>query len=162
MNDRQWLTDLYVQHSDAVYRYALRRTSSPEDAEDVLVEAFAVAWRRRTAVPEPALPWLYRTAGNVIAHVIRGRQRRDRLAVRLSNVSTLHLEDSAPDPDVRAALDRLPEPDAEILRLWAWESLEPQEIAAVLEITPGAARTRLSRAKVRLREVYGSHEEVGS
>ena len=145
-----------------VYRYALRRTSSPEDAEDVLVEAFAVAWRRRTAVPEPALPWLYRTAGNVIAHVIRGRQRRDRLAVRLSNVSTLHLEDSAPDPDVRAALDRLPEPDAEILRLWAWESLEPQEIAAVLEITPGAARTRLSRAKARLREVYGSHEEVGS
>jgi len=162
VTDRQWLTDMYVQHSDSVYRYALRRVGSPEDAEDVLVEVFAVAWRRRTVVPEPALPWLYRTAGNVIAHVIRGRQRRDRLTVRLSNVSTLHVDDPAPDPDIRAAVNRLPEPDAEILRLWAWECLEPQEIASVLDISPGAARTRLSRAKARLREAYGSHEEVGS
>lgn len=162
MNDRQWLTDLYTQHSDAVYAYALRRVAGPEDAEDVLVEVFSVAWRRRTSVPDPALPWLYRTAGNVIAHVLRAERRRDRLAARLTAVTPLHQEPADASPDLRTALDGLTPPDAEILRLWAWEQLEPQEIATVLGVSPGAARTRLSRAKARLRDRYTTAEEVGS
>ena len=47
--------------------------------EDVVVEVFATAWRRRGVVPHPALPWLYATAANVIAHVIRSDARRTRL-----------------------------------------------------------------------------------
>lgn len=162
MTDRQWLTDLYTQHSDAVYRYALRRVASREDAEDVLVEVFAVAWRRRESVPEPALPWLYRTAGNVVAHVLRADQRRVRLTARLAAVAPLHHTDQVSDGDIGATLDSLSPSDAEILRLWAWEQLEPQEIAAVLGIAAGTARTRLSRAKARLRQTYSAAEEVGS
>jgi RNA polymerase sigma-70 factor (ECF subfamily) len=52
---------------------------------------------------------------------------------------------------VAAALDDLSESDAELLRLWAWEQLEPTEIAAVLGCSPGTARTRMHRAKARLR-----------
>lgn len=162
MTDRQWLTDLYTQHSDAVYAYALRRVAGPEDAEDVLVEVFSVAWRRRTSVPDPALPWLYRTAGNVIAHVLRAERRRGRLTARLAAVAPLHQDAPESPGGVRAAMDGLAPPDAEILRLWAWEQLEPHEIADVLGVSAGAARTRLSRAKSRLREKYSAAEEVGS
>jgi RNA polymerase sigma-70 factor (ECF subfamily) len=74
----------------------------------------------------------------------------------------LYAEDRLPDPDMAVALQRLAPADAEILRLWAWEGLEPQEIATVLDTSPGAARTRLSRAKARLREHFESGQEVGS
>jgi RNA polymerase sigma-70 factor (ECF subfamily) len=162
VRDREWLTQVYREHSDAVFRYAVRRLRTREDAEDVLVGTFEVAWRRREAVPDQPLPWLYRTAANTIAHVRRTDSRRDRLEARLTAVTPLHAEDAVPDQDLRAALDRLDPDDAEILRLWAWEGLEPREIAAVLDISAGAARTRLHRAKARLRDLYLPTEEVGS
>ena len=45
----------------------------------------------------------------------------------------------------------LPEADAEVLRLWAWEELAPREIGVALGISPNAASIRLHRAKSRLR-----------
>lgn len=158
----EWLTDLFGRHSRAVLAYARRRLDSAEDAEDVVVEVFATAWRRQEAVPDEALPWLYATAGNVIAHVIRSDSRRTRLGTKLATVRPLHAADDDPAQRVAdattahdvvaAALDDLSESDAELLRLWAWEQLEPGEIAEVLGCSPGTARTRMHRARARLRE----------
>ena len=157
-----WLTDLFGQHSRAVLAYARRRLSSAEDAEDVVVEVFATAWRRRDVVPDEALPWLYATASNVIAHTIRSESRRTRLGARLATVRPLHTTQDDPSDQlveagtahdtVVAALEDVSESDAELLRLWAWEQLEPNEIAEVLDCSPGTARTRLHRARTRLRE----------
>jgi len=158
----EWLTDLFGRHSRAVLAYARRRLDSTEDAEDVVVEVFATAWRRRDVVPDEALPWLYATAGNVIAHVIRSDSRRTRLGTRLATVRPLHttevdpaqqvVDETAAHDVVAAALDDLSESDAELLRLWAWEQLGPAEIAEVLGCSPGTARTRMHRARARLRE----------
>ena len=91
MRDRDWLTRLYEEYSDDVFRYAVRRLASREDAEDVLVEVYTVAWRRRTVVPDQALPWLYRTAADTIAHIIRGALERvtvtPELKARIKRVS---------------------------------------------------------------------------
>ena len=160
-HDDEWVTDLFGRHSKAVLAYARRRLDSADDAEDVVVEVFATAWRRRADVPDEALPWLYATAANVIAHVIRSDARRTRLGTRLAAVHPIR--DEAPDPAdaiadatdaraaVAAALDDLSEADAELIRLWAWEQLESAEIAAVLDCSPGTARTRMHRARARLR-----------
>ncbi len=157
----EWLSDLFGRHSGAVHAYARRRVDTAEDAEDVVVEVFTTAWRRRQDVPAEALPWLYATASNVIAHVLRSDARRTRLGARLATVSSLHAAPTDPGTAVidavaagdvvNAALDDLAEADAELLRLWAWEQLEPAEIAAVLGCSPGTARTRLHRARGRLR-----------
>lgn len=162
-----WLTDLFGQHSGAVLAYARRRLDSAEDAEDVVVEVFATAWRRRDAVPPQALPWLYATAGNVIAHTMRSAARRSRLGARLATVQPLHTLEADPSERIAdvstardvvgAALDDLSESDAELLRLWAWEQLEPTEIAAVLGCSAGTARTRLHRARTRLRAALADH-----
>lgn len=54
------------------------------------------------------------------------------------------------DPDLLAALTGLSAGDKEVLILWAWEGLEPREIAVVLDISVNAATIRLHRAKQRL------------
>lgn len=158
----QWLTQLYERHAAAVHAYARRRLPAGEDADDVVVEVFATAWRRREHLPaDHELPWLYATAGNVVAHALRGDARRRRLGARLAVVRSEPQEDlaqrvteaAAAAREVGAAMARLSEEDAEVLRLWAWEQLEPAEIAVVLGCTPGAARTRLHRARTRLRQV---------
>jgi len=59
--------------------------------------------------------------------------------------------------EVRAVvglLDDLRPADAEILRLAAWEELDTAEIATVLDISPDAAKQRLSRARKRLSDMY--------
>jgi RNA polymerase sigma-70 factor (ECF subfamily) len=53
-------------------------------------------------------------------------------------------------PELAAALDALPPSERELLTLWAWEGLEPREIAVVLETTPNAVSLRLTRAKKKL------------
>jgi len=54
----------------------------------------------------------------------------------------------------------LNEADREVLRLWAWEQLEPGEIAVVLGSTPNAVSLRLSRAKRRLAHLLGRQDPV--
>ncbi|MFN8213147.1 MAG: sigma-70 family RNA polymerase sigma factor [Candidatus Nanopelagicales bacterium] len=94
-------------------------------------------------VPDNALPWLYRTAANTIAHVVRGDARRGRLQAQ-ADCGDTSAHRGRTGPDLATALARLAPADAEILRLWAWEGLEPTEIAEVLDTSPGAARTRLA------------------
>ena len=57
---------------------------------------------------------------------------------------------------MRAALSRLGELDREVLTLTVWEELEPREIAQVLGVSAQTVRTRLSRARGRLREQIGN------
>jgi RNA polymerase sigma-70 factor (ECF subfamily) len=65
------------------------------------------------------------------------------------------------DPVLAAALVRLRDHDQEVLRLWAWEGLEPKEVAVVLGITANAAAVRLSRARAALRKELGKEPGKG-
>jgi RNA polymerase sigma-70 factor (ECF subfamily) len=64
----------------------------------------------------------------------------------------LPASDTPLDADLHTALAGLDEPDRELLHLWAWEQLEPVEIAVVLGLTPNAVSIRLHRAKRKLGE----------
>ncbi|MDA0173538.1 sigma-70 family RNA polymerase sigma factor [Solirubrobacter taibaiensis] len=68
---------LFDEHYEAVHRYALRRAEPPL-AEEVVNEAFLVAWRRLDEVPEEPLPWLYGTAKHVLANRRRDAARHAR------------------------------------------------------------------------------------
>lgn len=148
---------LYGEHGRAVLAYALRRTRDAQDAADVFAEVFLVAWRRLGDVPagEGERLWLYGVARHALANQQRSERRRERLAERLSRELPAVLQSMPPPaPEVgavRAALGRLEPEDQEILRLAGWEELSPGEIATVLGINPVAARSRLHRARRRLR-----------
>jgi RNA polymerase sigma-70 factor (ECF subfamily) len=152
---------LYADHGRAVLAYAVRRVNDPQDGADVVAETFLVAWRRLDEVPasDAARLWLYRVARYVLANRYRSERRRERLAERLRHDLSLAFEDvPRPGSDtvpLRDALSRLGTEDQEILRLCGWEELTPREIATVLGISHVAARSRLHRARRRLRAALG-------
>lgn len=171
-HDSDWVGDLFHRHASAVLAYARRRLESREDAEDVVTEVFTTAWRRRADVPDDALPWLYATASHAVAHSARSRVRRANLGSRLASAQPLANPGGGdPSATVTAALDAqqvvaqalgdMSDSDAEILRLWAWEQLAPGEIAEVLGCPPGTARTRLHRARTRLRTALARRGATG-
>ena len=141
-------------------RFLLRRTD-PDTADDVLSETLLVCWRRFDEVPEPALPWAYGVARNVLANARRSERRQQRVAARVASVDPPREEPEpagSRDDAVHDALARLGDDDAELLRLWAWERLGPSDIATVLGVTPNAVSVRLHRARGRLGEELGKIE----
>lgn len=146
---------LYRDHARRVLGYALRRCPNPEDAADVVAETFLVAWRRLSEVPmgEEGRLWLYGAARLVVANQRRGERRRNQLAEQLRMELRRQLPvEVAKDPrGILDALALLEEADRELLMLVGWEELRPAQAAQVLGVTPLAARSRLHRARRRLR-----------
>jgi RNA polymerase sigma-70 factor (ECF subfamily) len=70
--------------------------------------------------------------------------------------------ESGPDAELSQALESLSVDDREILRLWAWEQLEPREMATVLDISVNAATLRLSRARSRLADSLTRQDDASS
>jgi RNA polymerase sigma-70 factor (ECF subfamily) len=145
---------LYDAAYPRVAAYALRRARSPEDALDVVAETMLIAWRRLDEIPEgpPRLPWVFGVARRVLANHYRTERRREGLLQRAAAAR----KGPALDFDlVHEALDRLRPHQREILTLSAWEDLDNDEIAVVLEIPPAAVAVRLHRARRRLARELG-------
>ncbi|GAA3794010.1 hypothetical protein CSO01_25630 [Cellulomonas soli] len=159
VHDAAWFDALVREHGAAVHRYLLRRigASGRDEAEDLAADVLTVAWRRRDDVPDGAeLPWLYRTAGFVLAN-----HRRKGRPVPVADVPD-EVDDADPavlaveDAQVRAVLAALGARDRQILLLHAWEGLTGAALAEVLGISRGGADAALSRARARLREVWAA------
>lgn len=162
MRDEAWFEGVFRAHSTAVYRYFMRR-AAPDDAQDLAADVLTTAWRRRDDIPEGAeLPWLYRTAGFVLAN-----HRRKSRPVPV-DVLPDDVDDCDParlavvDDEVRAVLAALSPRDRHILLLHAWEGLNGEELAMALGISRGGADAALSRARARLREVWDQRDRAES
>lgn len=165
--DDAWFEALFTAHTTAVYRYFRRRLPAQvggagPDAEDLTAEVFATAWRRRADVPEEAeLPWLYRTAGFVLAN-----HRRKMRPVLVADVPE-EPDDVDPmslalgDDHVRRVLEALSSRDRRILLLNAWDGVSGDELAEILGVSRGGADAALSRARSRLREAWAAQSRAG-
>jgi RNA polymerase sigma-70 factor, ECF subfamily len=157
---------LYGEHGREILGYALRRCPDPEDAADAVAETFLAAWRRLAEVPlgEEGRLWLFGTARLVVANQRRGERRRNRLTEQLRAQLRHQFPSEAPaDPTgILEALKALDEADRELLMLVGWEELTPAQAAQVLGVTPLAARSRLHRARRRLRAQLAGSEESDS
>ena len=146
----QQLAAAFEAHHRRLLAYALRRTSAPSDAEDVVGETFAVAWRRVALMPPAgqALPWLLAIARRVAANRRRSGRRFLGLLDRLQRVSS-EPAPVVPTSPASDALARLPSTDRELLTLLAWDGLTQAEAGAVLGISANAVAIRLLRARKR-------------
>jgi RNA polymerase sigma-70 factor (ECF subfamily) len=140
---------------EPVQRYLGRRVG-PDDASEVLNDVLLVLWRRLDDVPpvEP-LPWVYGVAKRTLANQRRGDGRRNRLVGRIGGQARADSHDprvwtGEAETVLDNALTELVESERELIRLWAWEQLEPREIAVVLDTNPNAISLRLTRAKKKL------------
>jgi RNA polymerase sigma-70 factor (ECF subfamily) len=167
--------ELFDRHYPAILRY-LRRRVGPELADDLAAEVFTLAFgqrhRYRSERPDAAA-WLYGIAGNLLRQHARAEQRRLRAYARV-------VPDSA-GPDVgdgvaervdaavaarhaALAVADLPAEQREVLLLVAWADLDYAGIARALGVPPGTVRSRLHRARQRLRRQLGwaAVEELGN
>ncbi|MGL5931011.1 MAG: RNA polymerase sigma factor [Dermatophilaceae bacterium] len=159
--DEDWLRGLIAEHQRHVKAYARRRLSA-EDADEVVADVFAIAWRRRAEMPAdvPVLAWLYGVARNRISLIERSEQRRSRVTQRLFadrtalvgvvdtggvGSSSSGVEDQA--ARVRQALATLRPAEQEVLRLLTWEELSHHDAAHVLQCSVNAVAIRAHRAR---------------
>jgi RNA polymerase sigma-70 factor (ECF subfamily) len=155
--------ELYDRHAEAVWNHAYRLTASWSTAEDLTSSTFLTAWRRRhevTLVRDSALPWLYTVAGNRAHGEFRRTTRFQRLLRRVPVDDTVrdHADQVATSLDdehrLRAVLDavaRLPRSEREAVELVLIGELPVGEAAAVLGLAEASVRSRVSRARSRLR-----------
>lgn len=153
----QRFTALFDDHAVALRSY-FRRRNAGHDTDDLTAEVYAIAWRKLDDIPGDAeLPWLYRTAWNVLAN-----HRRKAVDMPIDDVAVIGDFDVASDPadliverdDLRLALAALSPRDREILRLVAWEGLDTRGIAQALGVTEGSAGSAVSRARAALRAAW--------
>jgi RNA polymerase sigma-70 factor (ECF subfamily) len=143
---------------EPLQRY-LRRRARHADAADVLGDVMLVIWRRLDDAPNEPLPWSYGIARRCLANQRRGSERHlrlvDKTAAAADSATTAPPADApldAADPDLESAIATLTPAEQETVRLWAWEQLEPREIATVLDTTANAVSVTLARIKRKLRD----------
>ncbi|MET8699555.1 RNA polymerase sigma factor [Kitasatospora sp. NPDC004723] len=156
---------IFEDHSGAVHRHALRMTGDWAAAEDIVSLTFLEAWRLRERVaPEGGslCPWLLGIATNVIRNTRRAARRHRNTLAKLPPPDATpdfaaevagRLVDAEQLAAAKAALERLRPADREVFALCVWEGLDHAAVAEALGRPVGTIRSRLSRARARLREL---------
>jgi len=171
--DRSEFARLVDAYSTPVYRVALRILNNPEDAEDVLQETFLKAMRSLPGFEGRSRlsTWLYRIAVNEALMLLR--KRRPEVSIEHDEdeegISEPHQiidwcclpERELLSAESRAFLNRaiqlLPENLKVVFLLRDIEGLSIKETAAALNLTETAVKTRLLRARLRLREILSTY-----
>ncbi|MFB7470439.1 RNA polymerase sigma factor [Kitasatospora sp. NPDC056184] len=162
--DRDEFGRLFDTHARAVYNHVFRLTGNWSTAEDVMSLTFLEAWRRHDRVDAEGgslRPWLLGIATKLVSNqrraVRRHRQVLEQLPPPREDVPDFaqelagRLDDAAQLAVLNQALARLRRRDREVLALCVWAGLDYQEAAEALGVPVGTVRSRLSRARVRLR-----------
>ncbi len=146
---------IVAQVYEPLQRYLGRRAAT-DDVSELLNDVLLVLWRRLDDVPSGDVrPWSYGVAKRCLANRRRGNDRRLRLVGRLAEQGFTRPDRDPLWPDggsdaLMHALGDLGDSERELVRLWAWEQLEPREIAIVLDTTANAVSLRLARVKEKL------------
>ena len=146
--------ELFQRHHLRLFRYLKRMTGSRERAEELTQEVFlrVVRTGTRDGAAGRETAWLFTIARNLLINLSRrGRSRPERLSLDETRVPGI--EDGAAERIViEQALARLADTDREVFLMREMGGLGYDEIAGICELTPGAVRSRIYRARVELRE----------
>ncbi|MFR9722644.1 RNA polymerase sigma factor [Streptomyces sp. MS19] len=161
--DPEAFRELFDAHARLIHGYAARWTGDRALAEDVVSLTFLEAWRLRDRVRDEGVglrPWLMGIAVNVLRNTTRARRRYEAALSRLptggsepdfSDEVVGRMADAERVAAARRALERLRPGDREVFMLCVWSELSHAEAAVALGIREGTVRTRLFRARSRLR-----------
>lgn len=153
---------LFRRYAPEVQRYVRRRIGA-DAADDVVAETFLAAFRQRDGYDlkrENARPWLYGIATNLIGRYRRSEIQQYQMLARtgrdpVTEPFTDRVDAAVSAEGIRgqlaAALARLPAAHRDTLLLVVWGGLSYAEAAAALGVPTGTVRSRMNRARTRLR-----------
>lgn len=153
--DETALGVLFDRHEARLFRHARRLLTTREDAKDAVTIAFFELWRKQGSVrlvDGSPLPWLLTTVSHSARNLERSGRRYRSLLAR-THVERHHTAPAASDESgVLAALKRLPAKEQSVLVLTVLEGYPERAAAETLGIPIGTVKSRLSRAKAKLRD----------
>lgn len=155
---------LFDEYAHAVYNLGFRLSANSAAAEEVVSVTFLEAWRRRSRIDpggEPIRPWLLGIAVNVSRNLARASRRHQAALSRLppppmpdfAEELTGRLDDEARLREVGKALGALRRDEREVIALCVWSELDYATAARALGVPVGTVRSRLSRARSKLRKL---------
>lgn len=157
---------LFDRHASTIHQYVARRLGR-DAADDVTAETFLTAFRIRARYDSGRAgvrPWLHGIAAKLISAHRREEVRALKLLARTGHDPVAETWTESADDRVAAqaasrplakALAKLSEGDRHALLLFAWADFTYQEIAEALDIPVGTVRSRLNRARRKLRSATG-------
>ena len=171
MADRNAFAQEAMQYAQSLYTTALRMTRNPADAQDLVQETYLKAYRSFATFDEGTnlRAWLFRILTNTFINNYRAKQRRPQES-ELKDVENLYLYHRLPElsqlsssaedqlmdmfagPEVREALESLPETFLMPVLLSDVEQFSYKEIADILEIPIGTVMSRLHRGRKALQQ----------
>jgi RNA polymerase sigma factor (sigma-70 family) len=167
VDEPELFTIIFDRHYGSVYGYLSRRVGRVI-ADDLAAETFIRAFERRSSydrTAQRAFPWLLGIAVNLLAHHRRSEARQLRALAAAGNLEAARslgatgTTDAATSAQLVAGLEQLDDYDREALLLYAWGELKYAEIADVLGIPVGTVRSRLNRARRKLRQALDQEDE---
>ncbi|MEV7521332.1 RNA polymerase sigma factor [Streptomyces sp. NPDC091371] len=157
--------ELFRDHSPLVYRHAVRVTGDWAMAQDVVSLTFLEAWRLRDRLRDEGdspRPWLMGIATNVLRNMTRAARRHERALSRMPARDALpdfaeelvgRIADAEQIKAAHTALAQLRRAEREVFTLCVWSGLGYAEAAEALGVPVGTVRSRLARARTRLRKL---------
>ncbi len=167
---------LVLHHQDAVFNVAYRIMGDPEEAADATQEAFISAYRSlRRFRGGNFKAWLMRIVTNACYDELRRRKRRPQSS--LDDITAVHesspllISDGEPGPEelrgqvelveaIERCLDELPEEQRVATVLCDIEGYDYNEIADIMSTSLGTVKSRISRARAKLRDCLQSMPEL--
>jgi RNA polymerase sigma-70 factor (ECF subfamily) len=158
---------LFDRHAPHIHRYLARRVGR-QAADDLVAETFLVAFGKRAGYDprfRDARPWLYGIATNLVGQHRREEVRQFRLRQAAGPApvqndcaerTVVNLTAQSVRAQLAEALAGLAESDRDVLLLIAWEQLSYDEVARSLGIPIGTVRSRLYRARTKVRQALAS------
>ncbi|MHA6508524.1 RNA polymerase sigma factor [Tessaracoccus sp. Y1736] len=149
------LAALFDRHEARLFRHASRLLTVREDAKDAVTIAFFELWRKRSAVrlvDGSPLPWLLNTVSHTARNLERSSRRYRTLIARAPTKDPREELSGSDDSGVLAALKRLPAREQSVVVLRVLEGYPERATALTLGIREGTVKSRLARARAKLRD----------
>lgn len=155
------LQRLVERHSLTLYRLAFSYCGNRPDAEDAVQETFVkfLSVRKTFESDEHLLNWLMLVTANNCRDLLRSSWRRKRQDLDAAQETPAPERDMDTSLTVRQAIDALPPKDRGIVYLYYYEDYPVKRIAAALGMSETAVRSRLDRARKRLKRDLGGEQE---
>lgn len=175
--DRDAFDELARRYESKLYSMMLRMCGNTDDAFDLTQEIFLRVWKTLGSFRGDSAfsTWIYRVASNIATDHLRRRKREVSLNYA-DNEKELDIPDTRYDPvvigerheltrDIEAALAMLNLEHRRILTLREINGLSYTEIAEILDIEEGTVKSRIARARLKMREFlagYGNNNNSGA
>ena len=144
------------RNNQRLFLIALSFTKSAHDAEDILQNVFLKLWKypKDFENEEHIDKWLTAVCVNESRNYIKAFFR-NHLSLEQNEIVSPHIFDSSAQQDIFNAVMALPKKDRTVIHLFYYEDLSVKDIADLLGLKEAAVKTRLSRARTKLKERLG-------